>query len=57
MDGVRRLGPSWNAILWSYPFQNGRTNVDLAKKYRRLQARFPSVSLSVFCCRFNTRKG
>uniref|UniRef100_A0A3B3RZV3 Myb-like domain-containing protein n=1 Tax=Paramormyrops kingsleyae TaxID=1676925 RepID=A0A3B3RZV3_9TELE len=37
MDGVRRLGPSWNSILWSYPFQNGRTNVDLAKKYRRLQ--------------------
>ncbi|XP_048886682.1 telomere repeats-binding bouquet formation protein 1 isoform X3 [Brienomyrus brachyistius] len=37
MDGVRKLGPSWNSILWSYSFQNGRTNVDLAKKYRRLQ--------------------
>ncbi|XP_055078651.1 telomere repeats-binding bouquet formation protein 1 isoform X2 [Periophthalmus magnuspinnatus] len=34
--GVKTYGPSWNAILWSYPFQRGRTNVDLAKKYQRL---------------------
>uniref|UniRef100_A0AAV2KQ61 Myb-like domain-containing protein n=1 Tax=Knipowitschia caucasica TaxID=637954 RepID=A0AAV2KQ61_KNICA len=34
--GVKTYGPSWNAILWSYPFQTSRTNVDLAKKYRRL---------------------
>lgn len=33
--GVKTYGPSWNAILWSYPFQPGRTNVDLAKKYSR----------------------
>ncbi|XP_029112173.1 telomere repeats-binding bouquet formation protein 1 [Scleropages formosus] len=38
LDGVRKLGPSWNCILWSYPFQTGRTNVDLAKKYHRLQS-------------------
>ncbi|XP_035272934.1 telomere repeats-binding bouquet formation protein 1 isoform X2 [Anguilla anguilla] len=36
-DGVKRLGPCWNSILWSYPFQKGRTNVDLAKKFSRLQ--------------------
>ncbi|XP_068579414.1 telomere repeats-binding bouquet formation protein 1 [Cebidichthys violaceus] len=36
--GVKTLGFSWNSILWSYPFQPGRTNVDLAKKYRRLTA-------------------
>ncbi|XP_034542561.1 telomere repeats-binding bouquet formation protein 1 isoform X2 [Notolabrus celidotus] len=34
--GVKNLGSSWNTILWSYPFQPGRTNVDLAKKYRQL---------------------
>ncbi|KAF5891905.1 telomere repeats-binding bouquet formation protein 1 isoform X1, partial [Clarias magur] len=32
-EGVRRFGHSWNTILWAYPFQQGRTNVDLAKKY------------------------
>ncbi|XP_059191722.1 telomere repeats-binding bouquet formation protein 1 [Centropristis striata] len=36
--GVKTYGFSWNIILWSYPFQPGRTNVDLAKKYRRLMA-------------------
>ncbi|XP_017320958.1 telomere repeats-binding bouquet formation protein 1 isoform X4 [Ictalurus punctatus] len=36
-EGVRRFGHSWNTILWAYPFQQGRTNVDLAKKYRKLQ--------------------
>uniref|UniRef100_W5MCF9 Telomere repeat binding bouquet formation protein 1 n=1 Tax=Lepisosteus oculatus TaxID=7918 RepID=W5MCF9_LEPOC len=37
LDGVKKLGPRWNSILWSYPFQSGRTNVDLAKKYSKLQ--------------------
>ncbi|XP_049430670.1 telomere repeats-binding bouquet formation protein 1 isoform X2 [Epinephelus fuscoguttatus] len=36
LSGVNTYGLSWNSILWSYPFQPGRTNVDLAKKYRRL---------------------
>ncbi|XP_041078391.1 telomere repeats-binding bouquet formation protein 1 [Polyodon spathula] len=36
LDGVKKLGTCWNSILWSYPFQTGRTNVDLAKKYRKL---------------------
>ncbi|KAI5624302.1 telomere repeats-binding bouquet formation protein 1, partial [Silurus asotus] len=35
-EGVRRFGHSWNTILWAYPFQQGRTNTDLAKKYRKL---------------------
>ncbi|XP_035272937.1 telomere repeats-binding bouquet formation protein 1 isoform X5 [Anguilla anguilla] len=42
-DGVKRLGPCWNSILWSYPFQKGRTNVDLAKKFSRLQKEMPLV--------------
>ncbi|KAM6960574.1 telomere repeats-binding bouquet formation protein 1 [Aplochiton taeniatus] len=37
LKGVKRFGPSWNSILWSYSFRPGRTNVDLAKKYQRLQ--------------------
>ncbi|KAM4572188.1 telomere repeats-binding bouquet formation protein 1 [Odontesthes bonariensis] len=36
LSGVRKYGFSWNSILWSYPFQPGRTNVDLSKKYKRL---------------------
>ncbi|XP_052387230.1 telomere repeats-binding bouquet formation protein 1-like [Carassius gibelio] len=36
--GVKRFGHSWNSILWTYPFQSGRTNVDLAKKYQHMQA-------------------
>ncbi|KAG7217437.1 hypothetical protein INR49_021604 [Caranx melampygus] len=36
LSGVKRFGSSWNSILWSYPFQPGRTNVDLAKKYKQL---------------------
>ncbi|XP_003440611.2 telomere repeats-binding bouquet formation protein 1 isoform X1 [Oreochromis niloticus] len=36
LSGVKTYGFSWNLILWSYPFQPGRTNVDLAKKYRRI---------------------
>ncbi|XP_071767568.2 telomere repeats-binding bouquet formation protein 1 [Centroberyx gerrardi] len=36
LSGVKTCGFSWNSILWLYPFQPGRTNVDLAKKYRRI---------------------
>ncbi|XP_073439409.1 telomere repeats-binding bouquet formation protein 1 isoform X2 [Dendrobates tinctorius] len=39
LDGVQKLGHHWNAILWSYPFQKGRRNVDLAKKYKQLQGK------------------
>ncbi|XP_067853690.1 telomere repeats-binding bouquet formation protein 1 [Heptranchias perlo] len=39
LDGVKKMGYHWNSILWSYPFQKGRTNVDLAHKYRNLQVR------------------
>ncbi|KAL7878549.1 hypothetical protein AOLI_G00095230 [Acnodon oligacanthus] len=34
-EGVRHFGNSWNSILWAYPFQEGRTNIDLARKYRQ----------------------
>ncbi|XP_066439226.1 telomere repeats-binding bouquet formation protein 1 [Eleutherodactylus coqui] len=37
LDGVEKFGHNWNAILWSYPFQKNRRNVDLAKKYKRLK--------------------
>ncbi|TRY99723.1 hypothetical protein DNTS_016538 [Danionella cerebrum] len=37
-DGVKKFGTSWNSILWKYPFQSGRSNVDLAKKYHQMQA-------------------
>ncbi|XP_071972646.1 telomere repeats-binding bouquet formation protein 1 [Engystomops pustulosus] len=37
LDGVEKFGHHWNAILWSYPFQKGRRNVDLAKKYKHLE--------------------
>ncbi|XP_064808867.1 telomere repeats-binding bouquet formation protein 1 [Oncorhynchus masou masou] len=40
---VSRFGLSWNTILWSYPFQPGRTNVDLAKTYKHLQANFQGM--------------
>ncbi|XP_038856325.1 telomere repeats-binding bouquet formation protein 1 [Salvelinus namaycush] len=40
---VSRFGLSWNTILWSYPFQPGRTNVDLAKTYKHLQAKFQGM--------------
>ncbi|XP_053175900.1 telomere repeats-binding bouquet formation protein 1 [Scomber japonicus] len=36
LSGVKKYGFSWNSILWSYSFKPGRTNVDLAKKYKRL---------------------
>uniref|UniRef100_A0A672N2C3 Myb-like domain-containing protein n=1 Tax=Sinocyclocheilus grahami TaxID=75366 RepID=A0A672N2C3_SINGR len=45
--GVKRFGHSWNSILWTYPFQPGRTNVDLAKKYQHMQkAKARGVDLS-----------
>ncbi|XP_063266445.1 telomere repeats-binding bouquet formation protein 1 [Prinia subflava] len=37
LKGVQKMGNHWNLILWSYPFQKGRTSVDLSKKYYRLQ--------------------
>ncbi|XP_030918183.1 telomere repeats-binding bouquet formation protein 1 [Geospiza fortis] len=37
LKGVQKMGNHWNLILWSYPFQKGRTGVDLSKKYYRLQ--------------------
>ncbi|XP_015495832.1 telomere repeats-binding bouquet formation protein 1 [Parus major] len=37
LEGVQKMGNHWNLILWSYPFQKGRTSVDLSKKYYRLQ--------------------
>ncbi|XP_060110317.1 telomere repeats-binding bouquet formation protein 1 [Heteronotia binoei] len=37
LEGVQKKGHHWNSILWGYPFQKGRTNVDLAKKYCKLQ--------------------
>ncbi|XP_071423971.1 telomere repeats-binding bouquet formation protein 1 [Pithys albifrons albifrons] len=46
LDGVKEMGNHWNLILWSYPFQKGRTSVDLAKKYYRLQKQFQSRSRS-----------
>ncbi|XP_066050547.1 telomere repeats-binding bouquet formation protein 1 [Chamaea fasciata] len=37
LKGVQKMGNHWNLILWSYPFQKGRTSADLSKKYYRLQ--------------------
>ncbi|XP_059507766.1 telomere repeats-binding bouquet formation protein 1 [Stegostoma tigrinum] len=39
LDGVKKMGYHWNSILWSYPFQKGRTNIDLSRKYRTLRKR------------------
>ncbi|XP_012515915.1 PREDICTED: telomere repeats-binding bouquet formation protein 1 [Propithecus coquereli] len=35
-NGVKKMGNHWNSILWSFPFQQGRTAVDLAHKYHNL---------------------
>ncbi|XP_053459439.1 telomere repeats-binding bouquet formation protein 1 isoform X1 [Nycticebus coucang] len=35
-NGVKKMGNHWNSILWSFPFQQGRTAVDLARKYQKL---------------------
>nr|XP_003471985.1 telomere repeats-binding bouquet formation protein 1 [Cavia porcellus] len=37
--GVNKMGNHWNSILWSFPFQQGRTAVDLAHKYHNLVKR------------------
>lgn len=47
LKGVQKMGNHWNLILWSYPFQKGRTSVDLSKKYYRLQ-------MQVFITEFST---
>eukprot|EP00062_Callorhinchus_milii_P021699 gi/632978696/ref/XP_007906059.1/ PREDICTED: telomere repeats-binding bouquet formation protein 1 isoform X2 [Callorhinchus milii] len=39
IEGVKLMGKHWNSILWSFPFQESRTNVDLAQKYRNLQGK------------------
>ncbi|XP_075392829.1 telomere repeats-binding bouquet formation protein 1 [Tenrec ecaudatus] len=36
LSGVKKMGNHWNSILWSFPFQRGRTAVDLAHKYHKL---------------------
>ncbi|XP_008572349.1 PREDICTED: telomere repeats-binding bouquet formation protein 1 isoform X2 [Galeopterus variegatus] len=38
-NGVKKMGNHWNSILWSFPFQQGRTAVDLAHKYHKLTKR------------------
>ncbi|XP_004371576.1 telomere repeats-binding bouquet formation protein 1 [Trichechus manatus latirostris] len=38
-SGVKKMGNHWNSILWSFPFQQGRTAVDLAHKYHKLTKR------------------
>ncbi|XP_010004537.1 PREDICTED: telomere repeats-binding bouquet formation protein 1 [Chaetura pelagica] len=45
LSGVKKMGNHWNLILWSYPFQKGRTSVDLSKKYYRLQLQEETVLL------------
>ncbi|EHB07332.1 Coiled-coil domain-containing protein 79 [Heterocephalus glaber] len=39
LHGVKKMGNHWNSILWSFPFQQGRTAVDLAHKYHKLVTR------------------
>lgn len=38
-SGVKKMGNHWNAILWSFPFQQGRKSVHLAQKYHKLTKR------------------
>lgn len=52
-SGVKKMGNHWNLILWSFPFQQGRKSVDLARKYYKLTKRPKCVAplledLSVF---------
>ncbi|KAM5262844.1 telomere repeats-binding bouquet formation protein 1 [Ctenodactylus gundi] len=42
--GVKKMGNHWNSILWSFPFQQGRTAVDLARKYHNLVKHPPCTS-------------
>ncbi|XP_013371568.1 PREDICTED: telomere repeats-binding bouquet formation protein 1 isoform X1 [Chinchilla lanigera] len=39
LHGVKKMGNHWNSILWSFPFQQGRTAVNLAHKYYNLVKR------------------
>uniref|UniRef100_A0A3Q3IX65 Myb-like domain-containing protein n=1 Tax=Monopterus albus TaxID=43700 RepID=A0A3Q3IX65_MONAL len=48
LSGVKKFGFSWNSILWSYSFQPGRTNVDLAKKYKRLMVISRDILIQFF---------
>ncbi|XP_005052797.1 PREDICTED: telomere repeats-binding bouquet formation protein 1 [Ficedula albicollis] len=52
LKGVQKMGNHWNLILWSYPFQKGRTSVDLSKKYYRLQVQVLTTEFSTDgkCC-------
>ncbi|KAL2300400.1 hypothetical protein Nmel_012373, partial [Mimus melanotis] len=52
LKGVQKMGNHWNLILWSYPFQKGRTSVDLSKKYYRLQMQVLTTEFSTDgkCC-------
>lgn len=52
LKGVQKMGNHWNLILWSYPFQKGRTSVDLSKKYYRLQVHIVITEFSAAgkCC-------
>ncbi|RMC08905.1 hypothetical protein DUI87_13899 [Hirundo rustica rustica] len=52
LKGVQKMGNHWNLILWSYPFQKGRTSVDLSKKYYRLQVQvlITEFSTDSKCC-------
>lgn len=49
LKGVKEMGNHWNLILWSYPFQKGRTSVDLSKKYYRLQMQVLITGFSTNC--------
>ncbi|XP_035747422.1 telomere repeats-binding bouquet formation protein 1 [Egretta garzetta] len=44
LSGVKKMGNHWNLILWSYPFQKGRTSVDLSKKYYRGKKKPKSIN-------------
>ena len=36
LDGVEKMGRSWNAILYTYQFHSSRTSTDLKDKYKQL---------------------
>ena len=52
LDGIKKMGHHWNSILWAYPFQKGRTNVDLAKKYFKLKVLLFLIYFTVPFCIF-----
>ncbi|XP_066934982.1 telomere repeats-binding bouquet formation protein 1-like isoform X2 [Clytia hemisphaerica] len=37
IDGAERYGRRWKMVLDAYPFQNGRTAIDLKDKYKKLK--------------------